>query len=146
MADRFCPRTCCMCIAHCAHTYVGSSSPNVEDISVAGGRDVCVCVCVWSYLHRKWVSTTQLCRERLGRIYTPFFLPLLPCRRSSLTRNDSSRAAKQFDRNFRSPHGAVIAEKKIGSLRTSRFSPEIFTPPSFRPPAPPLPPPFSFSC
>lgn len=60
-------RVCCMCIAHCAYTYIGSSSPKVEDIS--GG--------VWSYLHRKWASTTQLCHELLGRIYTPF-LPLPP--------------------------------------------------------------------
>lgn len=77
----------CMCIvepqAHCytrvatyTFTRTGSDRPKLEDTSRG----------VWSYLHRKWVSATQLSLEsRKGYtcIYTPFLLAPSTNRRSS---------------------------------------------------------------
>lgn len=53
-------RVCCMCIAHRAHTYIGSSPSKVEDISRG----------VRSYLQRKWAFTTQPASNLKEYIYT----------------------------------------------------------------------------
>jgi len=83
-------RVCCMCIAHRAHTYIGSSSPKVEDIS--GGVELPA--------SQMGLHHAALPRAASRRLRTPF-LPFLTRRAE---RSDAPReAAKQSDRNFRSP-------------------------------------------